>query len=143
MIKISGTYLKKLRTRHGYSIRKLAELLYTSKTNICRWENKDSLSDISIIDDLAQLYGLTIDDLLHEREVSISPKKQTSSVEFGLFVVFLICAIILGILFIFDLIYLCTLTFNPPSIVLTVLILLLVTLALFGLSTLIKKHIIK
>ena len=44
----------------------LAEMLNYSDKTISKWENGDSLPDISVLASLAEIYGITLDDLIHE-----------------------------------------------------------------------------
>lgn len=64
MEKISGTYLKELRVKYGYSLRSLAEKLYVSKSTVDNWEKNDSLADEKLIQTLAQLYNIEVEEIL-------------------------------------------------------------------------------
>lgn len=76
MTEINGTYLRKLRVDHNYTIRQLADLLHVSKSTISSWETNNSLRDIDLLMSLASIYGLTLDDLLAQRSETIIPKKR-------------------------------------------------------------------
>lgn len=81
MARISGTYLKTLRTGKGYSIRQLADILFVSKSSVDNWEKNNTLTDIGVIYNLAQLYGLTVDDLLNARGLPSSDKTEPAPSE--------------------------------------------------------------
>lgn len=55
-----------LRKSRGLTQSDLAEMLRYSDKSISKWENGDSLPDISVLAELAALYGITLDDLVHE-----------------------------------------------------------------------------
>ena len=59
MNKIQGRYLKKLREEHGYSLRAFAELIYTSKSSLQRWENTCLPDNDDLITRVAELFGMT------------------------------------------------------------------------------------
>lgn len=67
MDRIDGAYLKKLRLKHGYTLRSLAEKIYVSKSTIENWEKTDSLKDESIVSSLANLYGIDEDEILSHK----------------------------------------------------------------------------
>lgn len=58
--------LIELRKGRGLTQGELAELLNYSDKTISKWENGDSLPDISVLYSLTELYGITLDDLVHE-----------------------------------------------------------------------------
>ena len=43
----------------------LAEMLNYSDKTISKWENGDSLPDIAVLAALTDIYGITLDDLVH------------------------------------------------------------------------------
>ena len=58
--------LIELRKSRNYTQSDLAELLNYSDKTISKWENGDSLPDISVLYALTQIYGISLDDLVHE-----------------------------------------------------------------------------
>ncbi|MFR5103617.1 MAG: helix-turn-helix domain-containing protein, partial [Christensenellaceae bacterium] len=58
--------LIELRKRKNFTQGELAEMLNYSDKTISKWENGDSLPDISVLASLAEIYGITLDDLIHE-----------------------------------------------------------------------------
>ena len=59
--------LIELRKSSNLTQRELAEMLNYSDKTISKWENGDSLPDISVLAALAEVYGITLDDLVHEK----------------------------------------------------------------------------
>lgn len=60
---IDGKYLKELRIKHHYSAQDLADLLHVSKATVYRWERENSLRDNDLINALANLYGMSAEQL--------------------------------------------------------------------------------
>lgn len=70
--------LKRLRLQHHYTQEEVAERLGVTRQVVAKWERGDSTPDIHFCMKLAQLYDVTLDNLVkyNEREsgVSIPPK---------------------------------------------------------------------
>jgi AbrB family looped-hinge helix DNA binding protein len=70
--------LKRLRQLHQYTQEELAEKLGVSRQVVAKWEKGDSTPDLHFCIKLAELYDVTIDNLVNydEREagVSVPPK---------------------------------------------------------------------
>ena len=64
--KMAAKNLIELRKRKNFTQGELAEMLNYSDKTISKWENGDSLPDISVLASLAEIYGITLDDLIHE-----------------------------------------------------------------------------
>ena len=60
--------LKRLRNQHQYTQEMLAEELDVSRQVIAKWERGDSTPDIKLCVKLADLYGVTIDNLVNYNE---------------------------------------------------------------------------
>lgn len=58
--------LRDLRKKHGLSQKELAEKLMTTQAKVARWENGDSVPDISYIAKLTVLYDVSADYLLKD-----------------------------------------------------------------------------
>ena len=58
-----GKYLKKLRTEHNLTQEELALKLHITRQAISSWENGRFIPDIEKINDLANLYNLTIEEI--------------------------------------------------------------------------------
>ena len=60
-----GTFLKELRKEKNLSQEQLAEKFFVSTRTISRWENGNTLPDISVIIELADFYEVDIRELLN------------------------------------------------------------------------------
>lgn len=73
--------LARLRKEHGLSQERLAELLGISRQAISKWESGITYPEISNMQELAKLYGITLDELLNDDlselkvEVKMNEKK--------------------------------------------------------------------
>ena len=59
-----GAFLKELRKEHGLSQEQLADKFNVSSRSVSRWENGNTMPDISIMIELADFYDVDIRDLL-------------------------------------------------------------------------------
>ena len=59
-----GAFLKELRKEHNLSQEQLAEKFNVSSRSISRWENGNTMPDISLMIELADFYDIDIRDLL-------------------------------------------------------------------------------
>ncbi len=59
-----GAFLKELRKEHGLSQEQLADKFNVSSRSVSRWENGNTMPDISIMIELAEFYDVDIRDLL-------------------------------------------------------------------------------
>ena len=59
-----GSFIAALRRAKGLTQRELAELLNVSDKAVSRWERGDAAPDLSVIPALAELFGVTADELL-------------------------------------------------------------------------------
>lgn len=64
--------LYELRRAHGYSQESLAEALDISRQAISKWERAESAPDMGNLIALADLYGITIDELVRPSEEVVS-----------------------------------------------------------------------
>ncbi len=60
-----ATNLRFLRNRHGLSQEEVAEKIGVSRQSVAKWENGDSLPDILKCEALADLYNVSLNDLVH------------------------------------------------------------------------------
>lgn len=66
-----GTFIAALRKANGMTQRELAERLNVSDKTVSRWERDDGAPDLSLIPVIAELFGVTCDELLRgERKSS-------------------------------------------------------------------------
>lgn len=61
--------LIELRKSRNFTQSDLAEKLNYSDKTISKWENGDSLPDVSVLYAITEIYGITLDDLVHENAV--------------------------------------------------------------------------
>ena len=70
--------LSVLRKHHGYSQEDVAEKIGVSRQAVAKWEIGETTPDLINCDALADLYNVSVDDLLHfdqaKESVSIPPK---------------------------------------------------------------------
>lgn len=62
--KTIGTFIAALRKANGLTQRELAEQLNVSDKSVSRWERDDGAPDLSLIPVIAELFGVTCDELL-------------------------------------------------------------------------------
>lgn len=60
--------LIKLRRERGYSQEQLADLLGISRQAVSKWESGSTMPDINKLATLADLFGVTLDDLIRDRQ---------------------------------------------------------------------------
>ena len=70
-----GNFLKELRNEKGYTQQEVADLLFVSQKTISRWESGNGIPDINIIVDVAQFYGVTVDELLKGERITRSTEE--------------------------------------------------------------------
>lgn len=63
-----GVFLKKLRLKFGYTQLELGKKLNVSDKAISRWESGTGLPEISNLVTIADLFGISVDDILHCNE---------------------------------------------------------------------------
>ena len=71
-----GEFLKELRKEKGLSQEQLAEEFNVSSRSISRWENGNTMPDISIIIELADYYDVDIRELLNGERKSEKMDKE-------------------------------------------------------------------
>ncbi len=72
--KYIGLNIKKLRDEHGMTQSQLAERLNVSFQAVSKWECGTTVPDVSIIPEIAGLFGVTIDFLFRESSVNYKNK---------------------------------------------------------------------
>ena len=60
-----GEKLKEIRKRFGLSQEQLAEIMSVSRQAITKWENDGGLPDVSNLQELSKVFGITVDYLLN------------------------------------------------------------------------------
>ena len=64
--------LTELRQKHGMTQTELAEKLNYSDKAVSKWERAESLPDVAVLTQIADLFGVTLDELVHGE----SPQEQ-------------------------------------------------------------------
>jgi len=64
-----GTFLSQLRRERGMTQKDLAERLYVSDKAVSKWERGLSLPDIALLQPMAELFGLSITELLSGQHI--------------------------------------------------------------------------
>lgn len=59
-----GENIRKLRLEHDMSMKDLAEKLGTTDSAICRWENAQSKITVEYVIKMADLFEISLDDLV-------------------------------------------------------------------------------
>ena len=59
-----GSFIAALRKAKGMTQKDLAELLHVSDKTVSRWETGDGTPDLALIPVLAEIFGVTCDELL-------------------------------------------------------------------------------
>lgn len=59
-----GQKLKEIRSTFGLSQENLAEIMNVSRQAITKWENDNGLPDVSNLQELSKVFGITVDYLL-------------------------------------------------------------------------------
>ena len=72
--------LTALRKSHQMTQLQLAELLHYSDKAVSKWERGESLPDLSVMKQLADYYGITIDDFLYTPEERAARKQAENAV---------------------------------------------------------------
>lgn len=68
--KTIGAFIAALRKANGMTQRELAEALHVSDKTVSRWERDDGAPDLSLIPVIAELFGVTCDELLRGERAS-------------------------------------------------------------------------
>ncbi len=60
-----GKFLSALRKANGYTQQQVAEFLCVSNKTISKWECDDGYPEITVLPAIAELYGVTVDEILN------------------------------------------------------------------------------
>ena len=72
--KTMGSFLAALRRANGMTQKELAERLNVSDKSVSRWERDDGAPDLALIPVIAEVFGVTCDELLRgERHAELRP----------------------------------------------------------------------
>lgn len=73
--------LKQLRKKHGYTQQELANLLKVAKTTVSTWERGAAKPRMDVARQLANLYGVTLGQLVGETNLTESKSSNTTNQE--------------------------------------------------------------
>lgn len=66
-----GNKLKEIRNKFGYSQEDLADIINVSRQAITKWENDNGIPDISNLQELSRVFGVSVDSLLNDEELPL------------------------------------------------------------------------
>ena len=78
---VVASNLIKLRQAAGMTQAELGEKLNYSDKTVSKWERGESIPDAYVLTRLAELYGLTVDDLLHNDDQWQDPVEKARAAE--------------------------------------------------------------
>lgn len=76
-----GEFLAALRKSKGYTQQEAAELLGVSNKTVSSWETGASCPDISMLPTLAELYGVTCDEIVRGKRITATEDDKTALVK--------------------------------------------------------------
>ncbi|MBQ5897690.1 MAG: helix-turn-helix transcriptional regulator, partial [Oscillospiraceae bacterium] len=71
-----GEKIYKLRTERNLSQGDLSEILEVSRQSVSKWENGAATPDLDKIIKLSEIFGITIDELVKNEDVSVSVSEE-------------------------------------------------------------------
>lgn len=74
--KTIGAFISALRRANGMTQRELGERLFVSDKTVSRWERDECTPDLSLIPEIADIFGVTADELLRGERKAPSPPLQ-------------------------------------------------------------------
>ena len=82
-----GQKLKEIRKRFGLSQEQLAEIMNVSRQAITKWESDLGLPDVSNLQELSKVFGITVDYLLNDVSV-MEEKEKTEGTKKKIYLIF-------------------------------------------------------
>lgn len=79
-----GSKLSALRKEHSMTQEEVASRVGVSPQAVSKWENDQSYPDIMLLPQIAQMYGVTVDELLSrepKQEVQVVPEAQRKDID--------------------------------------------------------------
>ena len=70
MMETLGFRIARLRKEKGFTQQELAEILNYSDKSISKWERGEGVPDIYILKQIAELYGVTVNDIIEMDSIS-------------------------------------------------------------------------
>ena len=71
--KTIGSFISVLRRANGMTQAELAEKLFVSDKTVSRWERDESTPDLTLLPIIADLFGITVDELLRGQRNPATP----------------------------------------------------------------------
>ena len=68
---VTGSMIRTLRESRGMTQAELAEKLFVSDKAVSKWENGKGYPDISLLEPIAQVFGISVAELLSGKEGQI------------------------------------------------------------------------
>lgn len=75
LLKLAAS-LRLLREEHAYSQSKLADWVGVNRVSYTNYERAVNLPNVFILARIAELYGISVDDILHNPDVAYSFRKE-------------------------------------------------------------------
>lgn len=75
MVKM-GSFLAELRKEHNYTQAELGEKLGVTNKTISRWETGNYMPPVEMLEELSNMYGMTINELLSGKKLSTEEYKE-------------------------------------------------------------------
>lgn len=75
----TGEFLAALRRSHGYTQQQVAEQLNLSNKTVSKWESGGGFPDVTVLPALAELYGVTADDILAGERLHRTEEQSTAA----------------------------------------------------------------
>ena len=79
--KTIGKFISALRRANGMTQRELAERLFVSDKTVSRWERDESVPEITLIPVIAEIFGVTSDELIRGERISAEKTECAETVE--------------------------------------------------------------
>ena len=81
--KTFGSFLAALRRANGMTQKELAERLHISDKTVSRWEREEGTPELALIPVLAEIFGVTCDELLRGERRAPSDQEDTQTTAKG------------------------------------------------------------
>lgn len=76
--KTMGTFLAALRKAHGYTQQEVADKLNISNKTVSKWERDEGCPEIMMLPAIAELYNVTVDEILRGERIIKQENEQTN-----------------------------------------------------------------
>ena len=77
--KTIGKFISALRKANGMTQKELGEKLFVSDKTVSRWECDECTPELSLIPSIAEIFGITTDELLRgERKIRLQDRSQAA-----------------------------------------------------------------